>query len=293
MYIGVAASPRDRLAKQVMPSRIGHPWTLDHPPPATVCTGRNLLNTVLKDQRDGRPLIKCFGKIDTRNSDAIEALNAGFRSNRRLGRPVGGVSNRPAGTGFVSGRSLHLRSGLRERGPAVTGRPLFEAAIVRAQLDVIWTAGRSGGPFKLGRWKRKEDQGAANRDGVTRESPKTNRTGAGVTDAIRPRTRPGVRRTTGGAAGRRGERPRARQRTRLEGWRPSDGRKTGFGGVGFSNPPKSGDPAKNDRDRRPLPRKHGAEPPGWSNRGDYPRVWPYIRLTGPSAEPAHSLRVTC
>lgn len=212
MYIGVAASPRDRLAKQVMPSRIGHPWTLDHPPPATVCTGRNLLNTVLKDQRDGRPLIKCFGKIDTRNSDAIEALNAGFRSNRRLGRPVGGVSNRPAGTGFVSGRSLHLRSGLRERGPAVTGRPLFEAAIVRAQLDVIWTAGRSGGPFKLGRWKRKEDQGAANRDGVTRESPKTNRTGAGVTDAIRPRTRPGVRRTTGGAAGRRGERPRARQR---------------------------------------------------------------------------------
>ena len=40
------------------------PWTLYNPAPRSVCQRRNLLNTVLKDQRDGLNLFDSEGNID-------------------------------------------------------------------------------------------------------------------------------------------------------------------------------------------------------------------------------------
>lgn len=81
VYVGEAAKNlRSRLSKQVMPSRFGRPWTLERPPPLSVCTGRNLLNNVLKDQRDGRELVRPHGSVDAGDPAAIEALNEAFRA---------------------------------------------------------------------------------------------------------------------------------------------------------------------------------------------------------------------
>ena len=81
VYVGEAEKDlRNRLSKQVMPHRLGKPWSLERPPPISVCTGRNLLNNVLKDQRDGRELVRAHAKIDPGDPVAIEALNAAFRT---------------------------------------------------------------------------------------------------------------------------------------------------------------------------------------------------------------------
>ena len=81
VYVGEAEkSLRNRLSKQVMPHRFGRPWTLERPPPRGVCTSRNLLNNVLKDQRDGRALVEPFANIDQGDPGAIEALNRAFHT---------------------------------------------------------------------------------------------------------------------------------------------------------------------------------------------------------------------
>ena len=82
VYVGETdKSLRERLGKQVMRGRIGKPWTLERRPPAGVCQSRNLLNNVLKDQRDGRPLAKPPEyTIDPGDPTVIEALNAAFRT---------------------------------------------------------------------------------------------------------------------------------------------------------------------------------------------------------------------
>lgn len=80
VYVGKAKRLRDRLSRQVMPRRLGKPWTSERPPPRGVCTKRNLLINVLKDQRDGRELVRAHANIDQGDPSAIEALNTAFRT---------------------------------------------------------------------------------------------------------------------------------------------------------------------------------------------------------------------
>ena len=81
VYVGEAEKNlRDRLSKQIMPHRRGRPWTLERPPPRGICSGRNLLNNVLKDQRDGRELVRPHAKIDPADQTVIKALNEAFRA---------------------------------------------------------------------------------------------------------------------------------------------------------------------------------------------------------------------
>ena len=85
VYVGEAENLHNRLSKQIMPHRRGIPWTLERPPPLTVCQARNLLNNVLKDQRDGRELVPPHARIDPGDPAAIEALNEAFRAIDELG----------------------------------------------------------------------------------------------------------------------------------------------------------------------------------------------------------------
>ena len=80
VYVGEAARLRERLRYQIMPSRYEKaPWTLDNPAPRGVCRGRNLLNTVLRDQRDGLNLFDSEGNIDQADPAVLETLNRAFR----------------------------------------------------------------------------------------------------------------------------------------------------------------------------------------------------------------------
>lgn len=80
VYVGEADRLRKRLRYQIMPSRYEEaPWTLDNPAPRTVCQRRNLLNTVLRDQRDGLNLFDSKGNIDQADPAVLEALNRAFR----------------------------------------------------------------------------------------------------------------------------------------------------------------------------------------------------------------------
>jgi len=67
---------RQRLRDQVKAQRFGRVWR----PPRSVCAGANLLNNVLKDRRDGRPLVKPFGSIDPQDPHTVRLLEEAFQA---------------------------------------------------------------------------------------------------------------------------------------------------------------------------------------------------------------------
>ena len=97
VYVGEAEKDlRNRLSKQVMPHRLGKPWSLERPPPLSVCTGRNLLNNVLKDLRPRIP--------PNRPQNAENRGESGFPGS--VGLRVG--DRHPVGQGSLTGGTSRL-----------------------------------------------------------------------------------------------------------------------------------------------------------------------------------------
>lgn len=79
VYVGeTKKSLRERLRHQIYPAR-RLPWSWSNPPPKSICSQRNLLNNVLKDLNDGRPLWWPDGEINRSDQDTIDLLNDAFR----------------------------------------------------------------------------------------------------------------------------------------------------------------------------------------------------------------------